>query len=66
MQNRRKFLLMLTVGVVAMGFVVASVGWAHFFVITFLTATPGLALLLLLRRRIDELEARDTSAAARA
>jgi MFS transporter, PAT family, beta-lactamase induction signal transducer AmpG len=43
------------------GFVVASVGWAHFFVVTFLTAMPGLALLLLVRGRIDELEARDTS-----
>ncbi|HMK84712.1 MAG TPA: MFS transporter [Steroidobacteraceae bacterium] len=45
------------------GYVVASVGWAHFFVITFLTAMPGLALLLALRRRVNELEAREVSAA---
>jgi len=43
------------------GYVVASVGWAHFFVITFLTAVPGLAVLLCLRRPIDELEAREVS-----
>jgi MFS transporter, PAT family, beta-lactamase induction signal transducer AmpG len=41
------------------GYVVASVGWAHFFVITFLTAIPGLAVLLFLRRPVAELEARE-------
>jgi MFS transporter, PAT family, beta-lactamase induction signal transducer AmpG len=44
------------------GYVVASVGWAHFFVITFLTAIPGLAMLLFLRRPIAELEARELAA----
>jgi len=44
------------------GYVVASVGWAHFFVITFLAAIPGLALLLGLRRDIQELEARESRA----
>jgi PAT family beta-lactamase induction signal transducer AmpG len=38
--------------------VVSSVGWAQFFVITFATAVPGLTLLVLLRSRIDALEAR--------
>lgn len=41
------------------GYTVAWVGWAHFFVITFLTAIPGLAVLVLLRRPIGELEARE-------
>ena len=41
------------------GYVVASVGWAHFFVITFLTAVPGLTVLMFLRRPINELEARE-------
>jgi hypothetical protein len=40
---------------------VAWVGWAHFFVITFLTAMPGLAVLVFLRRPISELEARDVN-----
>jgi PAT family beta-lactamase induction signal transducer AmpG len=39
--------------------VVASFGWANFFVITFLAATPGLALLLYLRADVKELEGRD-------
>jgi PAT family beta-lactamase induction signal transducer AmpG len=39
------------------GQVVTEVGWAHFFIVTFLTAMPGLALLLLLRRRISAIEA---------
>ena len=46
------------------GYVVASVGWAHFFVVTFLTAVPGLAVLLCLRRPIDELEAREVSSSS--
>jgi MFS transporter, PAT family, beta-lactamase induction signal transducer AmpG len=45
------------------GYVVASVGWAHFFVITFLTAVPGLAVLLFLRRPLSELEAREVASA---
>lgn len=52
----------VTMGAIA-GRVVDSVGWAHFFVITFLTAIPGLALLLSLRRPLNELEARETAKA---
>jgi PAT family beta-lactamase induction signal transducer AmpG len=40
------------------GYVVAAVGWAKFFVVTFLAAMPGLILLLMLRPLIYELEAR--------
>ena len=50
----------ITMGSVA-GFIVAKIGWANFFIITFLTAMPGLALLLVLRRRINELEAREVA-----
>jgi MFS transporter, PAT family, beta-lactamase induction signal transducer AmpG len=53
----------VTMGAIA-GRVVDSVGWAHFFVITFLTAIPGLALLLWLRQPLNELEARETAKAA--
>ena len=45
------------------GQVVASVGWANFFVVTFATAIPGLALLTYLRDRIRKLEAREATAA---
>jgi MFS transporter, PAT family, beta-lactamase induction signal transducer AmpG len=50
----------ITMGSVA-GFIVAKIGWANFFIITFLTAMPGLALLLVLRGRINELEAREAA-----
>jgi PAT family beta-lactamase induction signal transducer AmpG len=50
----------ITMGSVA-GFIVAKIGWANFFIITFLTAMPGLALLLVLRHRINELEAREAA-----
>jgi PAT family beta-lactamase induction signal transducer AmpG len=43
------------------GQVVDSVGWANFFIVTFLTAMPGLTLLLILRRPINELEAREAA-----
>ena len=43
------------------GIVVSKIGWANFFVITFVTAMPGLVLLLILRRRLSALEARDTA-----
>jgi PAT family beta-lactamase induction signal transducer AmpG len=36
---------------------VSKVGWAHFFVITFLCAAPGLAVLLAMRSRMGTLEA---------
>jgi PAT family beta-lactamase induction signal transducer AmpG len=41
------------------GQVVAVVGWANFFVVTFLSAIPGLILLALFRGRINELAARE-------
>ena len=46
------------------GQVVPVIGWAHFFVLTFLCAMPGLALLVFLRKRIHALEARDKDQAA--
>jgi PAT family beta-lactamase induction signal transducer AmpG len=45
------------------GQVVNALGWANFFVVTFVTAMPGLALLLFLRRPINELEAREAASA---
>jgi PAT family beta-lactamase induction signal transducer AmpG len=48
----------VTIGVVA-GQVVATLGWAKFFVVTFATAMPGLVLLVILRTSILELEGRD-------
>ncbi len=44
------------------GAVVHSVGWAHFFAITFLSALPGLGLLICMRPRIRALEAREREA----
>ena len=46
------------------GQVVATVGWANFFAVTFLTSIPGLVLLLLLRGRVRDLEAREKASAA--
>ena len=46
------------------GLVVAKIGWADFFVVTFLTATPGLVLLVCLRRPLNALAARDSAAAS--
>lgn len=43
------------------GQVVDSVGWANFFIVTFVTAAPGLTLLVILRRPINELEAREAA-----
>jgi PAT family beta-lactamase induction signal transducer AmpG len=43
------------------GQVVAAVGWANFFVVTFLSAVPGLILLTLFRGRINELAAREAA-----
>jgi MFS transporter, PAT family, beta-lactamase induction signal transducer AmpG len=47
----------VTIGALA-GQVVAAIGWAKFFVVTFATAMPGLALLIILRASILELERR--------
>jgi PAT family beta-lactamase induction signal transducer AmpG len=52
----------ISMGSVA-GFVVARIGWANFFVVTFLTAMPGLILLVILRKPMNALAARDTAAA---
>jgi MFS transporter, PAT family, beta-lactamase induction signal transducer AmpG len=46
------------------GYLVPLVGWAHFFTITFLSAVPGLILLIILRRPLNELAAREASSAA--
>jgi PAT family beta-lactamase induction signal transducer AmpG len=43
------------------GQVVSVVGWANFFVVTCLTATPGLVLLVIFRRRVNELAAREAA-----
>jgi PAT family beta-lactamase induction signal transducer AmpG len=43
------------------GQVVAAIGWAHFFVVTCLTAIPGLILLVFFRRRLNELAAREAA-----
>jgi PAT family beta-lactamase induction signal transducer AmpG len=43
------------------GQVVAAIGWANFFVVTCLTATPGLILLVIFRRRLNELAAREAA-----
>jgi MFS transporter, PAT family, beta-lactamase induction signal transducer AmpG len=51
----------VTIGALA-GQVVAVIGWAKFFVVTFLTAMPGLALLIILRASIGELERHGRSA----
>src|SRR5450755_755429 len=45
----------VTIGALA-GQVVAVLGWAKFFVVTFATAMPGLVLLVVLRESILELE----------
>jgi MFS transporter, PAT family, beta-lactamase induction signal transducer AmpG len=45
------------VGPVA-GYLVEALGWQTFFFFTFLIALPGLALLVWMRRRIDDLEIR--------
>ncbi len=55
----------VTMGWVA-GQVVATIGWANFFLVTFLTCIPGLVLLVRLRGRVTELEAREKASAAAA
>jgi MFS transporter, PAT family, beta-lactamase induction signal transducer AmpG len=47
----------------AAGVLVPVVGWARFFVITCLAATPGLVLLFIMRRPLNERTARETSSA---
>jgi MFS transporter, PAT family, beta-lactamase induction signal transducer AmpG len=43
------------------GIVVSHIGWANFFVVTCLTATPGLILLVILRVPLNELAAREVA-----
>jgi PAT family beta-lactamase induction signal transducer AmpG len=50
----------VSMGAIA-GQVVAVVGWANFFVVTFLSAIPGLIVLTLFRGRINELAAREAA-----
>jgi PAT family beta-lactamase induction signal transducer AmpG len=50
----------ISMGSVA-GFVVARIGWAHFFVVTFLVAIPGLIMLVIMRGPLHELAARDVA-----
>ncbi len=42
-------------------FLAQATGWGTFFVITFITALPGLALLLWMRKRVIELDPREAS-----
>jgi MFS transporter, PAT family, beta-lactamase induction signal transducer AmpG len=41
--------------------VVSAIGWANFFIVTCLTAVPGLILLVILRVPLNALEARDAA-----
>jgi len=43
------------------GVVVSHIGWANFFVVTCLTAVPGLILLVILRVPLNELAAREVA-----
>jgi PAT family beta-lactamase induction signal transducer AmpG len=43
------------------GHLVTAIGWPKFFVVTCLTAVPGLVLLVILRRPMQELAARDSA-----
>ena len=46
------------------GFLVPVVGWAHFFTITCLSAAPGLILLVILRKPLNVVSAREAASAA--
>jgi MFS transporter, PAT family, beta-lactamase induction signal transducer AmpG len=54
----------VTTGAIA-GTLVTVIGWPKFFVVTCLTAVPGLILLVILRRPLQELAARDVTDAKR-
>ena len=54
----------VTTGAIA-GTLVSVIGWPKFFVVTCLTAVPGLVLLVILRRPLQELAARDSAEAKR-
>jgi MFS transporter, PAT family, beta-lactamase induction signal transducer AmpG len=53
----------VTTGAIA-GTLVTAIGWPKFFVVTCLTAVPGLILLVILRRPLNELAARGSSDAS--
>jgi PAT family beta-lactamase induction signal transducer AmpG len=46
------------------GFLVDRVGWANFFIVTCLTAVPGLTLLVIMRQPLKELADREAASAA--
>jgi PAT family beta-lactamase induction signal transducer AmpG len=50
----------VTTGAIA-GTLVSHIGWPKFFVVTCLTAVPGLILLVILRRPLNELASRDAT-----
>ena len=52
----------VTTGAIA-GTLVSHIGWPKFFVVTCLTAVPGLIVLVILRRPLKELEQSDSAAA---
>jgi PAT family beta-lactamase induction signal transducer AmpG len=52
----------VTTGYIA-GHLVSHIGWPKFFVVTCLTAVPGLILLVILRRPLRELATRDAAGA---
>jgi PAT family beta-lactamase induction signal transducer AmpG len=54
----------VTTGAIA-GTLVSVIGWPKFFVVTCLTAVPGLILLVILRRPLQELAAREVTDAQR-
>jgi PAT family beta-lactamase induction signal transducer AmpG len=54
----------VTTGAIA-GTLVSAIGWPKFFVVTCLTAVPGLILLVILRRPLQELAVRDSADAKR-
>jgi len=54
----------VTTGAIA-GTLVSHIGWPRFFVVTCLTAAPGLILLVILRRPLKELAMRDAEGSKR-
>jgi PAT family beta-lactamase induction signal transducer AmpG len=54
----------VTTGAIA-GTLVSVIGWPKFFVVTCLTAVPGLILLVILRRPLQELASRESADAKR-
>jgi len=62
MERHRIGLALLVAGIgAAAGALVPVVGWARFFVITCLAAIPGLILLLIMRRPLNERASREAA-----